>query len=130
MDSIRIWTIYLFVQSPSRVQLLATPSTASRQALLPFTISWSLLKFMSIESVMASNHLIFCCLLLLVEEDHSIKNLPESRGYGRYSSQMGNRYLSTRKEWEKELGTQNLNVSVGIISVLRTTLQRMKYSDI
>ena len=114
----------------SRVQLFANAWIAALQASLPFTISWSLLKFMSIESVMASNHLIFCCLLLLVEEDHFIKNLPESRGYGRYSSQMGNRYLSARKEWEKELGTQNLNVSVGIISVLRMTLQRMKCSDV
>ena len=43
---------------------------------------------------------------------------------------MGNSYSSTRKEWEKELGTQNLNVSVGIISVLRTTLQRMECSDV
>ena len=43
---------------------------------------------------------------------------------------MGNRYLSTKKEWEKELGIQNLNVSVGIISVVRMTLQRMKCPDV
>ena len=41
------------------------PWTAARQASLSFTISWSLLKLMSIESVMPSNHLILCpCLLL------------------------------------------------------------------
>ena len=40
--------------------------TSAHQALLPFTISWSLLKLMSIESVMPSNHLIFCCPLLLL----------------------------------------------------------------
>ena len=43
-----------------------TQWTATRQASLSFTISWSLLKFTSIESLMQSNHLIFCCLLLLL----------------------------------------------------------------
>ena len=42
-----------------------TPWTAARQASLSFTISLSLLRLMSIESVMPSNHLIFCCPLLL-----------------------------------------------------------------
>ena len=42
------------------------PWTATRQASLSFTVFWSLLKLMSIESVMSSNHLILChCLLLL-----------------------------------------------------------------
>ena len=44
----------------SRVQLFATPWTAAHQASLSFTISQSLLKFMSIESMMPSNHLILC----------------------------------------------------------------------
>ena len=52
------------VQSPSHVQLFVTPWTAARQASLSFTISWSLLKLMSTESVMPSNHLILCCPLL------------------------------------------------------------------
>ena len=39
-----------------------TPWTAARQASLYFTVSWSLLKLISIESVMPSNHLILCCL--------------------------------------------------------------------
>ena len=43
-----------------RVQLFVTPWTAARQASLSFTTFRSLLKFMSIESVMPSNHLIFC----------------------------------------------------------------------
>ena len=47
------------VQSLSRVQLFATPWTAAHQASLSF--SWSLLKLMSIQSVMPSNHLILCC---------------------------------------------------------------------
>ena len=48
------------VQSVSRVQLFATPWNAANQASLSFTISQSLLKLMSIMSVMPSNHLIFC----------------------------------------------------------------------
>ena len=43
-----------------------TPWTAARQALLSSIVSWSLRKFMSIESVMLSNHLIFCHTLLLL----------------------------------------------------------------
>ena len=54
------------VQSLSRVRLLVTPWTAARQASLSITDSWSLLKCMSIESVMPSNHLIFCHPLLLL----------------------------------------------------------------
>ena len=42
-----------------------TTWTAACQASLSFTISWRLLKLMSVESVMPSNHLIFCCPLLL-----------------------------------------------------------------
>ena len=53
------------VQSLSRVQLFATPWTAARQVSLSFTISWSLLKLMSIESAIPSNHLILCHPLLL-----------------------------------------------------------------
>ena len=48
------------VQSLSHVRLLATPWTAARQASLSITNPWSLLKLMSIESVMLSNHLILC----------------------------------------------------------------------
>ncbi|XDA74000.1 hypothetical protein R6Z07F_004219 [Ovis aries] len=49
----------------SGVRLFASPWTAARQASLSITNSWSLLKLMSIESVMPSNNLIFCCPLLL-----------------------------------------------------------------
>ena len=59
---------YLFVvavQSLSCVRLFATLRTAAYQASLSFTISWSLLKFISIESVMPSNHLILCRPFLL-----------------------------------------------------------------
>ena len=53
------------VQSLSCVQLFATPWTASHQVFLSITNSQSLLKLMSIESVMSSNHLILCHPLLL-----------------------------------------------------------------
>ena len=49
----------------SHVQLFATPWTAACQASLSFIISWSLLKLMSIEPMMPSNHLILCHSLLL-----------------------------------------------------------------
>ena len=55
-----------FVQSLSRVQLSATPWTAAGQAPPPSTINQSLLKFMSIESVMLCNCLILCHPLLLL----------------------------------------------------------------
>ena len=54
------------VQSLSRVRLFVTPWTAAHEASLSFTISQSLLKLMSIESVMPSNHLFFCHPLLLL----------------------------------------------------------------
>ena len=54
------------VQSLSTVRLFATPGTAARQASLFITNSRSLLKLMSIESMMLSNHLILCLPLLLL----------------------------------------------------------------
>ena len=53
------------IQSLSRVWLFTSPWTAARQASLSITNSQSLLKLMSIESVMPSNHLILCRPLLL-----------------------------------------------------------------
>ena len=54
------------VQSVSRVQLFATPWTAACQAALSIGNSWSLLKLMSMESLMPSNHLILCHPLFLL----------------------------------------------------------------
>ena len=53
------------VQSLNCVRFFATPWTAARQASLPITNSRSLFKFISIELVKTSNHLILCCPLLL-----------------------------------------------------------------
>ena len=57
------------VQSLGRVRLFATPWITACQASLSITTSWSLLRLMSIESVMPTNHLILCRSLLL---PHSI----------------------------------------------------------
>ena len=58
--------VVVVVQSFSRVQLFATPRTAARQASLSLTISWHLLKPVSIESVMPSNHPVLCHPLRLL----------------------------------------------------------------
>ena len=59
-----VFSSHIVLQSLSRVQLLATLWTAARQASLSFTISRSLLKLMSFESVMPPNRLILCRPLL------------------------------------------------------------------
>ena len=56
----------IVVQLLSRVQLFMTPRTVARQAPLSSTIFQSLLKLMSIVSVILSKHLILCCPLLLL----------------------------------------------------------------
>ena len=66
MGSRRKHKIPVVVQLLSPVWLFVNPRTAACQASLSFTISQSLLKFMSIELVMLSNHLILCCPLLLL----------------------------------------------------------------
>ena len=68
------------VQSLTHVRLFRTPWTAARQASLSFTISRSLLKLMSIESVTPSNHLILCrSLLLLPSVSPASGSFPMSR---------------------------------------------------
>ena len=61
-----IWLHFNSIQSLSRILLFATPWTAACQTSLSITNCWSLPKPMSIESVMPSNHLIFCHPLLLL----------------------------------------------------------------
>ena len=65
LDSVEVHVVFV-LQSLSCVQLFAIPQTAARQASLFFTISQSLLKLMSVELVMSSNHLILCLPLLLL----------------------------------------------------------------
>ena len=77
-------TLISSVQSLSCVQLFAAPWTAAHQASLSITNSQSLLKLMSIESVMPSNHLILCrpvlllpsiCPTLMEESKEELKSL-------------------------------------------------------
>ena len=68
MDDYCISYVIMFivvVQALSSVRLFATPWTAAHQASLSFTISQSLLKFMSVEIVMPSNRLVLCRPLLV-----------------------------------------------------------------
>ena len=60
------WSNIVVVQLLSWVWLFLTPWAAACQAALSFTISWSLLKFMSIGWVILSNHLILCHPLFLL----------------------------------------------------------------
>ena len=69
------------VQSLSCVRLFATPWTTARQASLSIANSWSLHKLMSIESVMPSNHLILCRLLLLPSIFPSIRVFSNESGH-------------------------------------------------
>ena len=64
------------IQLLSHVQLFATPWTAACQVSLSITNSQSLLKHISIQSVMPSNHLILCCPLLLSSVFPSIRVFP------------------------------------------------------
>ena len=61
-----MFCIFLVVQSLSHVQLFVTPWTIAHQAPLSSTVSWSLLKFMSVELVVLFNHLILCHPFLLL----------------------------------------------------------------
>ena len=66
-EEMKEWTVnFSSVQLLSHVWLFATPRTAACQASLSITSSWSLLKLMSMELVVPSNHLILCRPLLLV----------------------------------------------------------------
>ena len=69
------------VESLSRFWLFATPWTALHQASLSLTISWFLPKFMSIESVMPSNHLILSCPLLLLPSFPASGSFPVSQRF-------------------------------------------------
>ena len=62
----------IVVQSLSRAQLFVIPWNTAHQTPLSFTISQSLLKFVSIKLMMLSNHLILYCLLLFFSSNHLI----------------------------------------------------------
>ena len=98
------------VQSLSGVQFFVTPWTAAHQVSLSITNSQSLLKLMSIESVMKSNHLVLCRpLLLLPSISPSIRVFPNESSlrsrrpkYWSFGSSPSNEYLgliSFRMDW-------------------------------
>ena len=97
----------LVVQSLSCVRLFATPGTAARQAPLSSTISQSLLKFMSIESVMPFNCLILCHPLLLLP---SI--LPSIKVFSNESAHC----IRWSKYWSFTLSVSPSNEYSGLIS--------------
>ena len=70
-----ILKLLVAVQLPSHVQLFVTSWAAACQTSLSFIISWNLLKLMSTESMMPSNHLILCRPLLLISIFPSIRVL-------------------------------------------------------
>ena len=84
-----------------------TPWTAARQASLSFTIPQSLLKLMSTESVMPSNHLILCCPLLL---------LPSIFFSIRVSSNESSRHIRWPKYWSFSFSVSPSNEYSGLIS--------------
>ena len=76
-------------QSLSRVQRFATSWTAARQASLSITKSWNLLKLMSIESVITSNHLILCRPLLLPSSFPASGSFPISQLFASGGQRIG-----------------------------------------
>ena len=98
---------HFVAQSLSQVLLFATPWTAACQASLSSVISQSLLKFISIESVMPSNHLILCCPLLLLP---SI--FPSNRVFSNESAL----YIRWPKYWSFSFSISPSNEYSGLIS--------------
>ena len=107
------------VQLLSRDQLFVSPWTAACQASLPITSSQSLLKLMSIESLMTSNHFILCCPLFLpssifpsirVSSNESVLHIRWSRcwsfSFSISPSNEDSGLISFRKDWLDVLAVQ------------------------
>ena len=72
-DILILFVIYQHSCSAAKSRLTLQPHTAAHQASLSCAVSWSPQKLMSIESLMPSNHLVLCCLLLLPSVFPSIR---------------------------------------------------------
>ena len=95
------------VESLSRIQLFAIPCTAAHQASLSITSFQSLLKLMSIQLVMPSNHLILCCLLLLLPSIYpSIRVFSSESGF----------HIRWPKDWSFSFTFSPSNEYSGLIS--------------
>ena len=99
--------IIVVVQSHSRVRFFVTLWAAAHQASQSFTISRSLLKLMSIESMMPSNHLILCRPLLL---------LPSVFPSNRVFSNESTLHISSPKYWSFSFSFSPSNEYSGFIS--------------
>ena len=110
------------VRSLSHVRLFVTPWTATCQASLSITNSWSLLKLMSIESVIPSNHLILCRPLLLLPSifcslrvftNESVLHIKYPKYWSfSFSVSPSNEYsglISFRVDWLDILGSKGLS---------------------
>ena len=107
---------HIIVQLLSCVQLSVTPWTAARQASLSFTIPQSLLKHMSIESVMPSSHLIFCHPFLLLSSvfpsirvfsnDLALRIAPKHRSFTISPFNEHSVLISFRMDWLDLLAVQ------------------------
>ena len=125
--------LVIVVQLLSCVRLFATPWTVAHQASLSITISWSLLKLMSIESVMRSNHLILCCPLLIPSIFPSIRVFSNESAfhirwpnYGSFSTSPSNEYsglISFRMDWLNLLTVQGTFKTFS-----STTIQKHQFS--
>ena len=105
------------VQLLSCVQLFGTPWTAAHQAFLSLTISQSLLKLMSIESVMPSNHLILCRPLLLLPSIFPVSgSFPELALCIRWP-----------EYWSFSFSISPSNEYSGLISFSNTTVQKHQF---
>ena len=103
------WWVICSVQSLGRVWLFATPWTSACQASLSITYSQSLLKLISIESVMPSNHLVLCSTLFLPSIFLSIRVFSNESAvrirwpkYWSFSIRISNEYsglISFRIDW-------------------------------
>ena len=100
-------SLLVVVQLLTCVWLFVTPWTVARQASLSFTISWSLLKLMSIESVMPSNRLMLCCPLLLPSIFPSIRVISSESAF----------HIRWPKHWSFSFSISPSNDYSGLISL-------------
>ena len=104
---IRSWNTMEYLVQLSHVRLFVTPWTEACQAFLSITNSWSLLKLISIESVMTSNHFILCHHLLL---------LPSIFPSIRVSSSESVLHIMWPKYWSFSFSISPSNEHSGLIS--------------
>ena len=128
------------VHSLSRVWLFATPWTAAHQASLSITNSWSLLKLMSIELVMPSNHFILCHPLLLLPSNFSSIRVFSNESvlhirwpkYRSFSISLSNEYsglISFRIDWFDLLAVQGTILILALSNNRSWQLPSLLYKD-